>query len=415
MVTPRTPRTPRRPQTPPPVAQLSAAAARAIVLRAQGFGVMAAGAAPVDVLDRLGAIQLDSVNAIARSQELVPASRLGPCSLAALVHEVYAQRRGFEYWGHAASWLPTADYRYFLPRMAYYRERHRDYREEHAVLLGEVLARIRGEGPLGAAAFEDPRPGRGTWWDWKPAKRALEVLFAGGELSCAGRTAGFARLYDLTERVLPAGLDTSLPDTRETARHLLRRAIAALGVATAPEAVDYFRLTLRDCRAALADLLDAGEVLPVAVEGWTAAALVLPAALAGPDAAPAHRPAFLSPFDNLIWERGRTERLFDFHFRLELYTPQAKRPFGYYVLPLLAGGRLAGRADVKLVRGTAARLQVRRLRLEGATPEAAALAVADLAAHVGAAGVLLERVEPEGTEAPLQRALAAHLPVDARS
>ncbi|HVG97975.1 MAG TPA: crosslink repair DNA glycosylase YcaQ family protein [Chloroflexota bacterium] len=374
---------------------------------------MAAGAAPVDVLDRLGAIQLDSVNAVARSQELVPAARLGPCSLAEMLHEIYARRRGFEYWGHAASWLPMAEYRYFLPRMAHYRERHRDYREEHAVLLGEILARIRDEGPLGAAAFEDPRPGRGTWWDWKPAKRALEVLFAGGELSCAGRTAGFARLYDLTERVLPAGLDTSLPDARETARRLLRRAIAALGVATALEAADYFRLTLRDCRPALTDLLDAGEVVPVAVEGWTAAALTLPAALAGPEAPPAHRPAFLSPFDNLIWERGRTERLFDFHFRLELYTPQARRPFGYYVLPLLADGRLAGRADVKLVRGPAARLRVHRLRLEGATPGAAATAVADLAAHLGAAGVLLERVEPEGALAPLRRALAAHLPVEA--
>jgi uncharacterized protein YcaQ len=393
------------------VAQLPAAAARAIALRAQGFGVLGADAAPVDVLDRLGAIQLDSVNAVARSQELVPAARIGPCSLAEMLRAVYEQRRGFEYWGHAASWLPMAEYRYFLPRMAGYRERHREYREANAVLLGEVLARIRDEGPLGAAAFEDPRPQRGTWWDWKPAKRALEVLFAGGELSCAGRTAGFARLYDLTERVLPAGLDTSLPDEREAARHLLRRAIAALGVATAREAADYFRLTLRDCRTALNELLEAGEVTPVAVEGWTAAALTLPAALEGPGTAPPHRPAFLSPFDNLIWERARTERLFEFRFRLELYTPQAQRPFGYYVLPLLADGSLAGRADVKLVRRPAVGLQVRRLRLEGATPEATATAVADLATHLGAADVLLERVEPVEALAPLQQTLAARLPV----
>jgi uncharacterized protein YcaQ len=394
---------------------LTAADARAIALRAQGFGETAPDAAPVDVLDRLGAIQLDSVNAVARSQELVPAARIGPCSLAAMLRAVYQRRLGFEYWGHAASWLPMAEYRYFLPRMARYRERHREYREAHAALLGEVLARIRDEGPLGAAAFEDPRPGRGTWWDWKPAKRALEVLFAGGELACSGRTPGFARLYDLTERVLPAGLDTSVPDEREAVRHLLRRAIAALGVATAPEAVDYFRLVLRDCRPALADLLDAGEVVPVAVEGWTATALALPAALAAPPAPPAppaHRPAFLSPFDNLIWERERTERLFAFRFRLELYTPQARRPFGYYVLPLLTDGRLAGRADVKLDRGPAGRLRLRRLRLEGATPEAAATAAADLARHLGAAGVALERVEPAGALAPLRRALAAHLPVD---
>jgi uncharacterized protein len=273
-----------------------------------------------------------------------------------------------------------------------------------------VLARIRDEGPLGAAAFEDPRPQRGTWWDWKPAKRALEVLFAGGELSCAGRTAGFARLYDLTERVLPTGLDTSPPDVQEAARHLLRRAIGALGVATVPDAADYFRLThvfgltLRDCRRALADLLEAGEVAQVAVEGWTATGLATPQALAGPLSLPEHRPAFLTPFDNLVWERGRTERLFDFRYRIELYTPQARRPFGYYVLPLLAAGRLAGRADVKLDR-QAATLLVRRLRLEGATPEEAGAAVQSLATHLGAREVRLERVEPEGALAAVSGAL----------
>ena len=308
------------------------------------------------MLDLLGAIQLDSVNVVARTQDLVPFARLGPCSVPEMWRAVYAERRGFEYWGHAASWLPMAEYRYFRPRMAHFRERHREYREAHAALLGDVLARIREEGPLGTAAFEDPRPERGTWWDWKPAKQALEVLFADGDLSCAGRTAGFARLYDLTERVLPAGLDTSLPDTQEAARHLLRRAISALGVATVPEAADYFRLTrtfgltLKDCRRALADLLAAGQVAQVAVEGWTVTGLATPQALAGPLSLPEHRPAFLTPFDNLVWERARTERLFGFRYRIELYTPQARRPFGYYVLPLLAAGQLAGRADVKLDR-----------------------------------------------------------------
>ncbi len=222
---------------------LSTTEARALALRAQGFGVRARpgpgrdgrALAPIDVLDLLGAIQLDSVNVVARTQDLVPFARLGPCSVPEMWRAVYAERRGFEYWGHAASWLPMAEYRYFRPRMAHFRERHREYREAHAALLGDVLARIRDEGPLGTAAFEDPRPERGTWWDWKPAKQALEVLFADGDLSCAGRTAGFARLYDLTERVLPAGLDTSLPDTQEAARYLLLRAISALGVATVPE------------------------------------------------------------------------------------------------------------------------------------------------------------------------------------
>ena len=399
---------------------LSTTEARALALRAQGFGARSLpgpggdgrAPAPIDVLDLLGAIQLDSVNVVARTQDLVPFARLGPCSVPEMWRAVYAERRGFEYWGHAASWLPMAEYRYFRPRMAHFRERHREYREAHAALLGDVLARIREEGPLGTAAFEDPRPERGTWWDWKPAKQALEVLFADGDLSCAGRTAGFARLYDLTERVLPAGLDTSLPDTQEAARHLLRRAISALGVATVPEAADYFRLTrtfgltLKDCRRALADLLAAGQVAQVAVEGWTVTGLATPQALAGPLSLPEHRPAFLTPFDNLVWERARTERLFGFRYRIELYTPQARRPFGYYVLPLLAAGQLAGRADVKLDRQEAT-LLVRRLRLEGATPEAAGAAVQSLATHLGAGQVLLERVEPEEALGAVSGALAS--------
>jgi uncharacterized protein YcaQ len=390
---------------------LTASEARALTLRAQGFaGPLAAPREPIDVLDLLGAIQLDSVNVVARTQDLVPFARLGPCSVPGMWRAIYAERRGFEYWGHAASWLPMAEYRYFRPRMARFRERHREYREAHGALVAEVLGRIRDEGPLGAAAFEDPRPERGTWWDWKPAKQALEVLFADGDLSCAGRTAGFARLYDLTERVLPPGLDTSLPETQEAARYLLRRAISALGVATLPEAADYFRLTrtfgltLKDCRLALAGLLEGGEVAQVAVEGWKAPGLATPQALAGPLSLPEHRPAFLTPFDNLVWERERTERLFGFRYRIELYTPQARRPFGYYVLPLLAAGHLAGRADVKLERQTTT-LLVRRLRLEGATPEEAGSAVQSLAIHLGAGEVRLERVEPEGAVTAVLRAV----------
>ena len=159
---------------------------------------------------------------------------------------------------------------------------------------------------------------------------------------------------------------------------------------------------MKDCRRALADLVAAGQVAQVAVEGWTVTGLATPQALAGALSLPEHRPAFLTPFDNLVWERARTERLFGFRYRIELYTPQARRPFGYYVLPLPRRGPLAGRADVKLDRQEAT-LLVRRLRLEGATPEEAGVAVQSLATHLGAGQILLERVEPEEALAGRQR------------
>jgi uncharacterized protein YcaQ len=264
-------------------------------------------------------------------------------------------------------------------------------RAEHAELYPRVLERVRAEGPLGAAAFEDPRAGRGTWWDWKPAKLVLEDLLDQGELMCADRTPGFARLYDLTERVLPPGLDTSDPGAPAAARHLLGRAFRALGVASVAEAVDYYRLRPAELRPSLrslvADLVESGEIVPLEVEGWrTGSAYATPAALAGSLRAPRHRPTFLAPFDNLLWERSRVERLFGFRYRVEIYVPQPRRQYGYYVLPLLVRGELRGRADLKLER-QAGVLLVQRLWLEGAEPDEAELALQDLAQQLGASDV----------------------------
>ncbi len=377
---------------------LSALEARALALRAQGFG-QAWPEDPFQVLAHLGAIQLDSVNVLARSHHLVPFSRLGPLPVEALHEAIYARRRGFEYWGHEASWLPMQEYRYFLPRMAQMRQATRGWwsrvRTEHAALYPLVLDRVRAEGPLGAADFEDPRRNRGTWWDWKPAKLVLEDLFDQGELMCARRTGGFARVYDLTERVLPSSLDLSDPGERGAARHLLVRAVGALGVATGGEAADYFRLRPATWRPALAELIEAGEVLEVQVEGWRAPGLVRPAALNGSLEVPVHEPVFLSPFDNLVWERQRTERLFGFRYRVEIYVPEPKRSYGYYVLPLLAGGKLAGRADLKLDR-KAGVLRARGVWLEGATVEEAASALQEVAKHVGARDVAVERTTHDG-------------------
>ena len=368
-------------------ASLSADEARGLALRAQHFGDRDLGE-PIDLLDKLGAIQMDSVNILARNHLLVPFARLGPYSTHALQQSIYKEKLGFEYWGHMASWLPIAEYRYFLPRMMRMRETLRGWwlsiRTEHAALYPLILERVRAEGPIGAAAFEDPLGKRGTWWDWKPAKLVLEDLLDQGLLMCAERTAGFARLYDLTERVLPPELDTSNPGQLEATQHLLLRGLDRLGVATAIEMADYFRLKPGEqVKAGLAGLLADERILKVEVEGWGKPAYTTQDALNGALNIPEHRPTLLAPFDNLLWERNRVERIFGFHYRVEIYVPEAKRQFGYFVLPLLARGGLRGRADLKLDR-QAGVLRVRGLWLEGAEPAEARIALEDLASHLGA-------------------------------
>ena len=371
------------------------------------------------MLDHLGALQLDSVSIVARPQDVVPFSRTGAYDVPAMYRAVYDERRGFEYWGHEASWLPMAEYRYYLPRMRRYREGNWWQRrmDEFGAVAAEVLERIRRDGPVASSDFEDTRSERrgglhtmglgGNWWDRKPAKRALEILFATGELMCARRTAGFARVYDLPERVLPPGLDTTDPGEPAAVRHLLLRGIAAFGVATAREAARAFRLHDQESkvwRPALADLLAGGEVVQVQVEGWKDPALAVPAALEGPLRLPTHLPTFLSPFDNLLWERDRVERLFSFYYRIEIYTPAHKRQYGYYVLPLLVRGRLVGRADLKLDRRTKT-LRVPALYLEGAAPEDAATALRALASHLGADTIALDRCDPAPATGTITRLL----------
>ncbi|HEY3057486.1 MAG TPA: crosslink repair DNA glycosylase YcaQ family protein [Chloroflexota bacterium] len=383
---------------------LSADEARGLALRAQRFASdRAAPTEPIDLLDQLGAIQIDSVNVLARNHLLIPYSRLGPYSVPELHQAIYGRRRGFEYWGHMASWLSMSDFRYFLPRMQRMRAESRGWwtriRAEHAALYPVIMERIRAEGALGAVAFDDPRRGltpawepqdprggRGTWWDWKPAKLVLEDLLDQGELMCTARTAGFARIYDLPERVLPESLDTSDPGDEAATRYLLMRGLACLGVATTNEIIDYYRLKPPLPRGVLKQMLADGEIVEVEVEGWQAPALSTPAALEGPLEIPEHPPALLAPFDNLMWERARVERIFGFRYRVEIYVPEPKRQYGYYVLPLLVRGGLRGRADLKLNRQVGV-LQVRGLWLEGADPAEAQSALETLARHLGASDI----------------------------
>jgi uncharacterized protein len=392
--------------------------ARRVALAAQGLAAPAratpAGPAALRAtLERLGAIQIDSINVVARSHELVLHARAGRHDRAAFDRLVYHRRAGFEYWAHAASFLPMASFRLCLPRMRRLAATTRGWwanvRQRNRHLYGPVLERIRDEGPLAASAFRDPDgPRRGSWWDWAPAKHVLEDLFDQGTLLVHDRV-NFERRYDLAERVLPAGVDTSEPTAAEAALELTLLAARHLGVATAADLADYYRLRPQEAKPALAEAVASGLLQQVAVAGWSRPAYLLPGTRV-PRRLVGGQPALLSPFDSLIWSRERTERLFGFRYRLEVYVPAGKRVHGYYTMPVLMGDRLVARVDPKHDR-QAGRLLLRGLHLEpDADPveavAATAAAAARLAAHLGA-----DRVEAgDAMPAALAKALRATLP-----
>jgi uncharacterized protein len=373
---------------------LSIGQARRLALAAQGLtgsrATRPASAASLRAaLGRVGAVQIDSINVVARSHELALAARAGPHDPAAFERLVYRRHAGFEHWGHAASFLPVEAFRWFLPRMHAARAEARKWflkaRTRHPEWYPRVLDRIRAEGPLAASAFREPDDRRrGPWWDWTPAKAVLEDLFAQGVLLVHDRVR-FERRYDLAERVLPGALDEAVPSPQEAAVALTVLAARALGVATAADLTDYFRLSAAETRAALAEATASGLLRRVAVEGWAKPAY-LPADATVPGRI-RHPPLLLSPFDSLVWSRERTARLFGFRYVLEIYVPPAKRLHGYYVMPVLAGGRLVARIDPKHDR-EARRLVLRRFHVEhGIEPEYAAEVTATaagwLAAHLG--------------------------------
>ena len=344
---------------PVPTERISAGSARRIALAAQGFLDPPPGGA-VDVrhlrrvLDRVGLLQIDSVNVLSRSHYLPVFSRLGPYPRADLDGLAYRRREMFEYWGHEASFVPIRLHPHLRWRMARSAEEAwgsmRRLARDRPGFVDDVLARVREAGPLSAAAVAVDRPPRaGSMWEWHDGKLAMEWLFFTGALSASTRTAGFERRYDLTERVVPAAvLALPTPSLADGQRELVRVAARAQGVATEKDLRDYFRLRPAESQARVAELVEAGELLPVAVQGWRHPAYLLPGARR---LRRVRARALLSPFDSLIWERARTERLFDFRFRLEIYTPAAKRVHGYYVLPFLLGDRLVGRVDLKADRG----------------------------------------------------------------
>jgi uncharacterized protein YcaQ len=397
--------------------ELSPAEARRIALAAQGFADPPPRGTPDiralrRVLGRIGLLQIDSVNVLVRSHYLPLFSRLGPYPAALLDRAAYSARRElFEYWGHEASLLPVTTQpllRWRMERAASDAwDRIRRVQAEKPGLVERVRDLVAERGPVGAGDLAEPRAVRaGPWWDWDDTKTALEWLFYRGEITTASRR-GFARLYDLTERVLPAAvLATPTPEPAEARRGLVRIAAGALGVATERDLRDYFRLTPADGRAAVASLAEDGELERVTVRGWDRPAYLAPGARRPRRV---HAATLLSPFDSLVWERSRAERLWGFRYRLEIYTPSHKRVHGYYVLPFLLGEHLVARVDLKADRAAGV-LRVPGVHLEaGHGPEEVAAALAPalyrLAGWLGLDGV----DAPAGGDlaVPLSRALAS--------
>lgn len=339
---------------------LGAAEARRIALAAQGFAKPRPAAAGTrqlkGALARMGTLQIDSVNVFARSHYMPLFSRLGAYDTAALDRLLFARRAPYvEYWAHVAAFIPAADWGLFRFRMddlrAKYGSQPGGWFDTHREIVDWVRSELAERGPLRPAQIEhDAKKGaRGPWWDWDVVKHALEYLWLFGEVAIAGRR-GFERRYALAEHVIPADVLGAPVPRDDAVRELVRRAARAYGVATAGDLADYWRI--RDRKAVLAaihELTDSGELQPVSVEGWTSAGRPAAAWLHSDAVVPRRieAAAVLTPFDPVVWFRDRAERLFDFEYRIEIYTPAPKRRYGYYSLPVLIDDDLVGRVDLK--------------------------------------------------------------------
>ena len=379
---------------------LSLTQARRIALAAQGFGrplPRRPGATTLRATaERLGLFQIDSVNVLTRAHYLPAFARLGSYDRGLLERDAWGplrHRRLFEYWAHEASLLPLDLHPLLRWRMARAERgetgylRLRRFAGDDRPRAMTVLDRIAAEGPLTAADFENGT-GRSGWWEWSDVKNALEWLFWSGRITTATRRGSFARVYDLTERVLPADtLALPTPSAEEAQTALVERAARAFGVATVADLRDYYRLRPEEGDHSIGTLAEAGVLLPVRVEGWSQRAWL------HRDAAAPRRvrgAALLAPFDPLVWERGRTERLFGFRYRIEIYVPRERRQHGYYVLPFLLDEALVARVDLKADR-VAGVLVAPRVTLEpGAPPDTMPRLLAELERM--AAWLGLERV-----------------------
>ncbi len=394
----------------------SRAEATRIAIAAQGLDAprrrAVTRASLLRTVDRLGVLQIDAVNVLARAHYVPLFSRLGPYETARLDEAAYGSDRTlFEYWGHQASLLPVSLHPLFRFRMERAAALQQIYGglakfvRERRAFVESVYAEVVARGPLRAGELAESTPRKGGWWGWSDGKRALEFLFWAGRVTTKTRK-NFERVYDVTERVLPPEvMSAKTPSAEEAHRELVSLSARALGIATDDDLADYFRLRLGEVRPRIAELVDARVLVPVKIDGIAKPAYLhvdakVPRAVSGR--------AILSPFDPLVWHRARTHRLFDFHYRIEIYTPEHLRNHGYYVLPFLDGETLAARVDLKAARD-ASTLLVQAVHLEpGAhsakTAESLAAELRDLAKWLGLEKITVTR------KGSLAKALAKELP-----
>ena len=386
---------------------LSRSQARRVALAAQGF-LDPGHAKPTlrtfeRTLSRTGVLQIDSVNVLQRAHYMPLYSRMGPYDVDLLKRAAEQNpRRVVEYWAHVAAFMPVD----LWPHMQHRMEEHREFGHawmglpDSPALVDSLLAELGEQGGRTSRDLDEGLPrAKVHWgWNWSNTKKALEYMFSAGLLTVSGRNGAFERMYDLPERVLPAAiLNATEPTVDEAHDELIRRAAISHGVATEPCLRDYYRMGPEESKAAVARLLEAGELLPVSVDGWNRPAYLhrdarLPRRV--------RARALLSPFDPVVWERARTEALFDFHYRIEIYVPEPQRVFGYYVLPFLLGEAIVGRVDLKADRA-GGRLLVKGAYAEPGAPaetaEELAIELRRLADWLDLDDVV---VEPRGDLAP---------------
>jgi uncharacterized protein YcaQ len=393
---------------------LSRSQARRVAIAAQGFLDPRHATPDLRTLNRTvrrtGVLQIDSVNVLQRAHYVPLFSRMGPYDTTLLDRASgRAPRRLVEYWAHVAAFMPVELWPHMQHRMRLYRDDgHPWMRAVDTGLAASLLAELRDRGRRTARDLDDglPRDKQHWGWNWSEAKKALEYLFLAGEVAVAGRNAQFERVYDLPERVIPRTvLELPVPPDEEAHRELVRRAAQSHGVATARDLRDYYRMPAGQATAAIASLVEDGELVPVEVEGWRRPAYLhrdarLPRRVAAR--------ALLSPFDPLVWERSRTEDLFEFFYRIEIYVPEHKRVHGYYVLPFLLGDRIVGRVDLKADRKDGV-LRVHAAYAEpGAPPETAAELGEELRALAGWLGLEDVVVASRGDLASPLRTMLGH-------
>lgn len=412
------------------------AAARALALHTQQLDAPPPGSIPsadaiYDTIDRIGWVQLDTLQMVRRSQYIALWSRLGPYDTADFDRLTFGNgtiegdndRRLFEYWMHAACIIPLSLYRFTIPTMLNHKyrqgKRRREWLEDPANIkvLDAVLEHARENGLARSADFERTDGRRGTWWDWKPAKIALEHLYNTGELTIANRV-NFQRIYGITETVLPDWVDTTPPTEEEACLTLLDKSARALGICSPMHVPDYFHMKRTPAKPLIQRMLDEDTLVSVNVvmdDGATAEQVVHRANLplleraADGDITP-HHTTFLSPFDSLFWAKGRDTQFWDFQQILEAYKPAPQRIWGYFCLPILHKGRLVGRFDPKLERRKST-LRLKHLHLEpGVQPEddlvaGIAAAMRSFMSFHDAADLIIEQSKPRGLRRKLLKAM----------